>query len=557
MNRTTILLTILALAGMPGLAGAQYQLGDGRGLDANLRQGSGGVNTPRQANTAGQYQDALVTGNVSGLASFRGDIDYGAAHEFRAELGSDDLFDFSRRSYGAPQGRGSTFDPRDFGQTSNPPGFGGQNLVFRSGTGAHAGQVTGFDRLGASGANVRYRDVSPLQRYRGVGGLENVRLRAFDRRPIGMARDDQGRLLQINSSPLTGVSFRRESPAAPAEVEPLPFEAGPELPPNEAETEARRADGAAAVIAQIRPGDDRPAADTDEQVDSPLGRSGWGVIAPTYAALGERIGAQLLPGRAARSDAAELKAFDQAMARRLEQAEQADEAQAEADVYLRMLQQIREAADQPDADADADADAGADADNADADGAASEAFGRTIEKLDYDLPAMRSLAGSTDSRFNQAMSQAEAYLSRGEYFSAEQAYSRALRLRSDHPLAVVGRAHAQLGAGLFISAAKSLRSVLAAHPELIAAKYDRPLVPGEQRLAVLRKKLTHQAKTYPKDVAAPLLLAYLSYQQGQAYATAAQLDALAQRSPNDPLVPLLRRVWLDANSTSTDVKPDD
>jgi hypothetical protein len=61
-------------------------------------------------------------------------------------------------------------------------------------------------------------------------------------------------------------------------------------------------------------------------------------------------------------------------------------------------------------------------------------------------------------------------------------------------------------------------------------------------------KLQEQTETYGRDVAAPLLLAYLAYQNKQTYVAAGYLDTLVERSGPDPLIPLLKRVWLDTTT---------
>src|SRR5262245_44191543 len=54
------------------------------------------------------------------------------------------------------------------------------------------------------------------------------------------------------------------------------------------------------------------------------------------------------------------------------------------------------------------------------------------------------------------MQRGEQHLSAGEYFAAEERFTAALGLRSDDPMAAVGRVHAQLGASLYSSAAANL-----------------------------------------------------------------------------------------------------
>src|SRR5690606_27016447 len=55
------------------------------------------------------------------------------------------------------------------------------------------------------------------------------------------------------------------------------------------------------------------------------------------------------------------------------------------------------------------------------------------------------------------MSRGEALLSEARFFDAEDAFTRALALSPMDPLASIGRVHAEIGAGLFLSAAANLK----------------------------------------------------------------------------------------------------
>jgi hypothetical protein len=170
-----------------------------------------------------------------------------------------------------------------------------------------------------------------------------------------------------------------------------------------------------------------------------------------------------------------------------------------------------------------------------------------IIALDYDLPALATLAGSRQDRVNSLLQQAEKALVEGRYFDAEGRYRQVLIADPQRPLARVGLVHAQLGAGLIRSAALNLRTVLTDHPELIAARYEARLLPAGERLAWVRGQLEQMLRLTTRPEPA-LLLAYLGYQTRVGDLTAYGLDLAAARSPQDPLIPLLRRLWLPQNS---------
>src|SRR5262245_3161088 len=78
----------------------QNALGTGRGFERDLRIGGTG-NTPRNdLRDELRMRNALVTGNVSGGKSLQIVRPYADTDDFRAALGSDELFRFRRDSFG-------------------------------------------------------------------------------------------------------------------------------------------------------------------------------------------------------------------------------------------------------------------------------------------------------------------------------------------------------------------------------------------------------------------------------------------------------------------------
>ena len=103
-KRTIVL--IAAVLASSGLASAQViRTQDGRSIDANYRVGSGGLNRPVAPDRRFNSQ-LYVTGQVSGLAGFHGNLGYRAANELRLDLPSAALEGFHRRSVGLDQATG-------------------------------------------------------------------------------------------------------------------------------------------------------------------------------------------------------------------------------------------------------------------------------------------------------------------------------------------------------------------------------------------------------------------------------------------------------------------
>ncbi|MBI1338383.1 MAG: hypothetical protein GC164_15685 [Phycisphaera sp.] len=166
-----------------------------------------------------------------------------------------------------------------------------------------------------------------------------------------------------------------------------------------------------------------------------------------------------------------------------------------------------------------------------------------LKSMEYDLPVVQSLAGQTDNKVNQALTQGEQQLAAGQYFDAVRSYRSALNYDPNHTMARVGLIHASLGAGLIRSAALELRRLFDEHPQLIATRYDPQLLPSPERLKWVCNELDKSIKaTNLTDPA--IMMAYLGYQMRSDKTVHYGLDLAATRDPNDPLVPILQSVWL-------------
>jgi hypothetical protein len=127
---------------------------------------------------------------------------------------------------------------------------------------------------------------------------------------------------------------------------------------------------------------------------------------------------------------------------------------------------------------------------------------------------------STDSvvyaeAYRLHMNAGQSLLADGRYFDAEDRFVRALSAAPGDVMAAVGRIHAQVGAGLYLSAAVNLRKVLVAHPEVVTAEYDPGLLPAPDRTLVIIENLREQASDEAgigEDAA--LLLAYVGHHAG-------------------------------------------
>jgi len=160
--------------------------------------------------------------------------------------------------------------------------------------------------------------------------------------------------------------------------------------------------------------------------------------------------------------------------------------------------------------------------------------GKTIDTLGVD----------ERRRVDELVRQGESALREGDYFRAERRFEQAQALAADNPLTEAGIAHAQLGAGLYLSASLTLRNLFISFPELIDAKYDRALLPTKDRLdkavAVMRERATRgdDAPSYG------VLLAYIGHQTGDRKLVEEGLAFVKGSEKLDESRKLLEGVWL-------------
>ena len=168
------------------------------------------------------------------------------------------------------------------------------------------------------------------------------------------------------------------------------------------------------------------------------------------------------------------------------------------------------------------------------------------------------LSAGTPDRFNELLANGEQKLREGDYFAAERSFDRALRFTPGHPMAMVGAAHAQLGAGLYLSCAYSLRNLFSKQPEMIDVTYAAELLPNSERMdaavAALKDRLRDQADRDSHG----FLLAYIGHLRGDRVLVEQGLGAWAQADRTSKLLPLVRSIWLaqPASQTAPPANPE-
>jgi hypothetical protein len=179
-----------------------------------------------------------------------------------------------------------------------------------------------------------------------------------------------------------------------------------------------------------------------------------------------------------------------------------------------------------------------------------------IDELAYILrhgKKLQSLVPEDSSAIRDMMDLGATCMRRGEFFRAEERFNTVLQVVPNSALALAGVANSQLGAGLYVSSALSLRKLFAMHPEMIGTRLGSEVIPSDDRLAAAlaaaRERLaganlpTASAATKSDRFEFGLLIAYVGFQTDKADAVTEGLDAMRTAKPGDALPELLQRVW--------------
>lgn len=125
---------------------------------------------------------------------------------------------------------------------------------------------------------------------------------------------------------------------------------------------------------------------------------------------------------------------------------------------------------------------------------------------------LNSLVGHAPGVFNQAMASGQAAMEKGKFIRAMDHYQVAMMLNQTNPLPIVGRAHAELAAGLYDTAAYDLKFVFRRHPQLTAVRYNLKKLLPAMTITAVNKDLAGLLKEKSKTGA--FLSAYMAYQTG-------------------------------------------
>ena len=600
------LIAAAALAALAGLASGQDALGDGRALDNNPSVNSGRYNAARP-NFADEvrFRNAIVTGNAPGGASFRGDVGYRAPGEFTGSLASDDLYSFRRDSVfsglGARGIRGTDALRFQFALTTGgsvPPGVASALTIDRSDRSPllrpagldrpgiqspYAGECAGtaaldssssvgslFDALRAPSAYTTNRGLTPTLLSQGLD-------------------ETTGNIEGIFASPLRGVRVETirtgERPAAE------PTEPTTQATPRGITPATSRADVA------------RPSG-ADQLTRPPSGLAAAPRVQTAYDQILGAIAANAPDTTDATStgiDAAADTDTRPLWQQRLEALRQriALNPRPQGDPFnLQATDQNANNAGNTNTDTDDSANtdfnpldrSSGDTQTDDNTEDAQPGLERSVFVFDPNTLRLLREGGEPINVFIDPnapatdlytihMQAGTNLLVEGRYFDAEERFTRAISARPDDVTAQVGRVHAQIGAGLYLSAATNLHTLLTQHPELVGARFGASLLPSEERTAIIMARLrdllglgANSGRSDPRmHEEAGLLLAYMGRQTGNASAVktgldaahasiAEQTDGKLESTREGRLLLLLERVWTqedakNAGDAGTDPAP--
>lgn len=529
MTRPATLLAGFVLVSVAGSAHAQNALGDGRGLQRT------GVTdrSPMDFSREVRLRNAVVTGNAPAGRSLQIASPYSDADDFRAALGTDSLFRFRRDSYGGGLGVGfrgtesiqyqytfSTGNTRDPGLVTRLGGVPGSAIappVARYGS-------TIYDRGGSDTAAPDLGTLRSTASFNAVRGLSPAVVGLRQTRE-GVERVTASSLLGVRSSLLVPdmMSGRYVDPedrraVVPAGAAPAAGGASSSaggLPAEEPKAKTAYDELMERLRARPEPRTETPETEPPTAPAAPATPEG---ATPGAASPGATPTAVPLTPEAA---------------------------------WDKTLREMRARLARPVAAPEG-----------------GTAFTAQDEAL---LEAIRASAGEVSAYLTQNpnpgdlygehVAEGEAMIGSRQYFDAEERFARALAMRPGDVAAMAGRMHAQLGGGLYLSAAMNLRLLLGQHPEVAAVRFTGGTLPDAQRLAFIKAELAEALNASAAKRALPspesaLLLAYVGFQTGDGAAVerglrvldverAAQAEALGEPPPAvDPLVTFLRAAWL-------------
>lgn len=533
--------TALVVAVAASVSVGQVQRVDmGRAMDANPQVGAGGSNRPVQGYVPINGNE-IISGNVSGLKYFHGTTGTNSPYEFRGSLGSSTLNNFARQSAGGSTGGsplgesfylpsrtlstgqgsfyssplGGGFDSQYVPQAAlNPSAPASRTMLLQeSGTALNRTPQAAPLTPGSPGAVLN----SPLFLMRSLDGRSGLEPSTGER-STGILRAPG--TLQNSGTPQEGSrplnQDNREGPGVGEET------------PGAGEQADRRINATPEAIrnARVGPRDTPPEdlrispvyrdllAELRKSEEEARQRAGEGVATggPGQAPGGRdaRGSAGRQPGLALEGDRDPLTGLPRPQGRGRGGAA----TRPGSALTARGLQDL------PDSTLRA---------------------GGTIPELRTLVQPRNDGQGTT---MDMLLARAEQQLKEGRYLDAATTYEQSLLVEPENALALVGKAHAELGAGAYQSAAYDLKFVFTRNPQMVGVKYNMATFINSQRQDFLIRDLSGLGQRKEMENTSSFLLCYLYYQTGRMQQLRSELQKWGSAEGRDTWQAVLRRAWL-------------
>ena len=497
---------LVALSATVALAQVrQVQLGGG--MDANPQVGTGGSNMPVPGYVPINGND-IMTGNVSGLAYFHGRAGSTSPYQFQGNLGSSNLSNFARQSAGGPYGMPQTY-------------YLPSSVVSSSQGAMHSAPMGG----GFDSSLIPRTSLSPVSSPYQINAATPSQVINL---AVPSARIDAGRPGTVLSSPIfvlrtTELPTQRPDIGVPASA--------PAAMPAPGEDSAKPTPNPAMVEGAVNAGRDERIGGQSEEVKLALVSENYLKLAEELKANGAPVAGNPQPAAGGTSRPG------------------MGTAGADIDPLTGMPRQMATLPPLPSAGGGRGAGIPSSRKAEPAPSAKALADMSDIELTAggkvKPVKLAAAVGGGTGTMVSgyEMMLRAERNLKEAKFLDAAESYQAALSLKPADPLALVGRAHAEMGGGLYSAAAYDLKFVYTRKPELVAVKYDvDSFIPALRQEFLLGdlQKMTGQKET--EDLAS-FLYCYLCYQTDRTTELKAELKRWGTRHPGEEWQAVLSRAW--------------
>lgn len=149
---------------------------------------------------------------------------------------------------------------------------------------------------------------------------------------------------------------------------------------------------------------------------------------------------------------------------------------------------------------------------------------------------MKTFVGEGTSALNDELRQAETAMDLGRYYDAVRHYERARVIDPMNPLPLIGKGHALLAAGEYVSAALHLVRGLERYPELTRFQVDLTGLMGGGEIVDIRRSDLMKLLAHNEDPQLRFLLGYLEIHSGNREFGLQNLDAAARQADPGSLI---------------------